>query len=309
MDSPAANAANPLKKNKISLIDTTRQVDLLLMSKMQYKRSFFSEKIKQIRVPREYIDMKATYFIGCDIATELTWKEKKGRKKKNFLYVDLKTMRKQKKYYNKRTEMDLYFTYDYFPNIMKVTKRCSEDNMKSWCDHPYVGILGCGTNWNHPRLSIMWYNEYSHSYNDKLFSGLGLRLESDWSFVEVHGNIQRPYPVYQIKGTGRLYLINFPISYLNPVKSWYSLSEGGLNKRYMRIYGSLSHIKSFGNSVDNQNETSLNLGLECFTEKLDFIAGNYYMEIGIAHNFANVNLSSLYPVFRIGAAFRLFNIR
>jgi len=296
-------------ENKISLIDTTRQVDHLLMHNMQYKRSFLSKKIKQIRVPREYIDPQANYFIGCDVATELIWKEKKGRKKKQFLYVDLKTMRKQNKYYSKRRGMDMYFTYDYFPNIMKVTKRCSESYMRSWCEHPFVFIDYCGTNWGHPRFSVLWYNEYSRSYNEKAFTGLGLRLESNWSFVEVHANIQNPSPAYHIKGTGRLYLINIPISYLNPLKSWHSLSEGGHKERYVRLYGSVSHIKSFGESIDDQNEISLNIGLECFTERLNFMGANYYMEIGTAHNFANADLSALYPVFKVGTAFRLYNIR
>lgn len=141
-----------------------------------------------------------------------------------------------------------------------------------------------------------------------MFSGLGLRLESNWSFVEIHGNIQYPSPGYHVKGTGRLYLINFPMSYLNPLKMWYGLSEGRFSERYMRVYGAVSHIKSFGRSIDEQNEISLNIGLECFTEKLDFIAGNYYAEIGAAHNFGDRGLPTLYPVFRLGTAFRLYNI-
>lgn len=153
---PCSACSEPLEEeDKISLVDTTRQVDHLLMKNMQFKRSFLSEKIKQIRVPREFIDSEASYFMGCDMETELIWKEKRGRRKKKFLFLDLKTMNKKEQYYNKRKKRNIYYTRHYFQNIMKVTQRCSAFYMDSKCDIPYVYYRGCGPSWPNSHFSIM----------------------------------------------------------------------------------------------------------------------------------------------------------
>ena len=66
--------------------DTSIQVDYYLMSILEVKRSFFRKKLIGARVPKEFVDLSAKYFYGCDFTIPIEWKEKKGRRNKKRAY-------------------------------------------------------------------------------------------------------------------------------------------------------------------------------------------------------------------------------
>jgi hypothetical protein len=90
-DGPCYECAEDFEdKNHLGKTDTTVQVDYFLMNPLEIKRSFFRKKAISARVSREYVDLSAQYFYGCDYSHQITWAEKKEERKNTTTLSPLK---------------------------------------------------------------------------------------------------------------------------------------------------------------------------------------------------------------------------
>lgn len=271
--------------------DTSIQVDYYLMSILEVKRSFFRKKLIGARVPKEFVDLSAKYFYGCDFTIPIEWKEKKGRRNKKYYFLKLKKLRSKN---HNSVGIHPYF----LQNITKIQNRCNQEYMKSYCDHPIF--------WFH--LCMPSYQGFSfvgevgaHFQNKKLlpYTALGIEKEAQWNSTKLLlGSYHQLGSFYgAIRHTQ--YLMNFPIASLNPFNRWQIENKQHIGSRFIRSYIGAEFKTRIGNQTLDFRELNIHWGLKNYSKASVYMATNYFLQFGLGYDFLRNNSVLPYGIIQI----------
>lgn len=103
----AMDSCQNCNANKLDLHKETKcmQVDSFLMVNAQYKVKLRKGMVK-MRVPREYVDTEADYYIGCEKKSKINWEKKWFGKRKKYYFTTLEINPKTLAHASITREMD-----------------------------------------------------------------------------------------------------------------------------------------------------------------------------------------------------------
>ncbi len=290
---------NLIEQKKITKKTECRQVDYFVMQNMQYKRILFNKKHINIRVPREYVDTSAAYYIGCGDSTKLVWKTKKGWGRKKYYYAKL----------------TIDYMHNRVYNITKYTECCETKPEPSECDMiimecayigyqaPYTGGLTftfeIADNYQQPEHltygGIRIKKENSIGSSAYSVDGYSLLAGLDIN-KQFYGSLK-----YQVSITA------FDYEVINPFTSWQKpASQPAFQPKYGRMYVGTELKKGF---IDNHFlEQSAFVGLEAINVRTDAIIPRVFFQVGVGYDYLQNNTTDVYPLLQFGVNINLGKI-
>ncbi|MBI1306765.1 MAG: OmpA family protein [Bacteroidetes bacterium] len=275
-DSCSENFKN---NNTISKEDTCQKIDRFLMENIQFKTQFFNANWVTVRAPREYVDIKDKYYIGCTDLNQLVWNTKKGKKEQKYYYTKLPV------------------NINLVGNITRFMDCCKNNPQPSDCDSPLIGIRWLCLPKKRLFICMETGGLYSHS-TWLPYTGLTLGEEdlySRFSFLlgidmkrRFCGSIRYQY-----------HFLSFTMRSLNPASRWQSPSNKNLITKYGRLYiGSEMNtmlIKHEGYRIDQ----NFHFGFALHNSEYSALIPRIYLQYGLGYNYSEVK-DGVYSVFQLG---------
>ena len=277
-----------MRSEKISKANSCIQVDRFLMDHLQFKKTFLSASLVNIRVPREYVTIEDQYYIGCGLSHRLKWEIKKGKRKKIYYYSKLP------KYYTPRG--------NYLVNITKISECCKSKPDPSECDAALVSCGGDGGG----SLPFGFNIEAGNYYQQKTmmpYAAIGKSVRFFYSRVNflVGTDTKRSFYSslkYQYN------LIIFPLDMFNPIDSWKDLADDK-SKNWApwigKIYTGTELKTRINKEIGNYLEQNIHVGLsaETMNNKYAFIP-KVFIQYGLGFDYLGFNSRTVYPVIQAG---------
>ena len=274
-------------QNKILNEETCQQVDLFLMNNMQIKRILFRYHLVNIRAPREYVNLKDQYYIGCGYSDVLKWKTKKGRKKKYYYYSQLPR---------------------FSTHVANITRKmeCCTATEPSYC---YTPLFLCGGGaFGSPITSFNLIAEIgSHYQQDKVipYAAIGTSKSGDKSQVAFYVGIHGDKSFY---GSLRYqyHFLSFQFHELNLFSTWQKSVKGYTINQYCRFYVGTEFKTKLGKTIQNNYlEQNLHLGFAAVNTNYDAIIPKIFIQYGLGYDFLGHSTTILYPVLQAGLYFNI----
>ncbi len=279
-----SSCANSFPTKPNDKFSKSLETDVFLMKNFQYKFNWFRSGYK-VRIPREFVDEKTTYYTGCsDNNKKIKWKRKRFGKRKNYYYTRLSSKKRN----------------NCAANITKETLHCKADK-SSTCDNCFIK---CGT----PSGGDCFDSKYRVAIEYGLLplktslgfigASIGIDKKKYFSKLTIGSNEQLHL---HIQGQYSRYLIHFPNSALNFLKPWQNPSNSPI-KSLGSLYTGIQYRTTFDNPI-SESKTNLNLHFGYAYHKIRY---NFYCQSGLQYNFS---ANQFQPMIQIGGSIKLFSLR
>ncbi len=271
--------------SKITNQEPCLQVDRFLMRNLQCKTNWFKSSEFKIRVPKEYVDIKDKYYIGCGHSTRLHWETKKWGKRKNYYFTKLPIV---------------FLNMNYIANITRDMECCKTDPEPSDCNKGMIGVL--------PWFCIPRNQDYRFVaragvfYPQKTFLPfLGLGISKAQLITEEHLFIGVDLQNNLFASLEfDLYLLSFPWQMLSPFSNWQTPGPQLAFSNYAEVYvGSELRGHLNLNSSNNLYHTA-HIGLCHTNAKPKAILNRIYLQSGIGFDYLDSNPFKSFGVAQFG---------
>jgi hypothetical protein len=268
--------------------------DYFLMDNMQAKARFFGRDQVKIRVPREYVDVKETYYTGGsahkeDREGEVVWMEKRGKRRRNYYFTRVNANGGQIPYLKTAVQ----------------TIRCENarppGRRRRYCrDYPSWGIEF--------QMNVE-LGAFHHNDTTTGFVIAGLSAHNERSNIYLQGGVNTRGGFY---GTAKydFHFLTIPLASLSPRNSWKTPSSVPYNFNNMgRIYIGTEIRTSYSKDYMSFLESNVHLGFSYVNMKIKRYLPQIYIHGGIARDLANRINPGFYPYVQLGVTVNVFNIR
>ena len=278
---PCDTCNEDFQKNKeISKEDTCLQVDRFLMENIQFKTILFNDRWVRIRVPREYVNIKDKYFIACNTETEIVWKTKNRRRKRNYYFTRLP------KHFN------------VIANITRIMDCCKYNSEPSECNKPKISCQSFGSSDKSFILNAEIGNHYQQSTISP-YAAIGISKEGDFtrfSFLTGTDNDLSLYSSLRFQ----YYFSSFLFSSLNPFSTWHNPTKLNIINRYGRLYLGTELKTRINKTQEEHLEQNLHIGLAFVNTNEDAFVPRIFIQYGFGFEYLASNSKGKYSILQIG---------
>lgn len=266
------------------------QIDRYIKDNAQLRNIWLQPKKVKIRVPKIFVDTSSTYYVGCNMESELKWKTK--RRSKDYYFAKLPVQNS-------------------LIRMVTRSKDCCENDplindcnyFSTFCDYDclirdsllnLVSELGIELAEESPSAYILiGFREMNNFNRFDFFTGLDskLRLINSLSYQRL--------------------LYRSPLVLLNPKQNWDQM-EGLTKKRndwdFNLYIGSDIRSKLFGLS-ENRIDHNIHLGIAMANERLRQNLTRYFVHFGYGINYLEQEGPKLFFSARLGMNIRLLRLK
>jgi hypothetical protein len=265
--------------------DTCKQVDRFLMDNIQFKSSFFNKRTIKIRVPKEYVDINANYYIGCNFKTKLKWQHQIGKKKQNYYYSTL----------------PIYF--DYISNIVKDMDCCKNNIEPSDCSLP---IIRCRMMRGADKSFALMLDVGSYYQQSQVlaYGALGIYKDGDFSRTAFQMGIDNKFCLIT-SISYQYHFLSIPFDFLKTSLSWHSPDRDGDISKYARFYFG-TELKTFlKKESKNSIEQNVHVGFTAVNTSENTIIPRIFIQYGMGYDYLNSNSKKIYSIAKLGVILRI----
>lgn len=215
-ENPCVDCGSQLEVNTIK-VDSCIQTDRVLMDNFHYKSKWFQNGEVLVRVPKEFVDSSATYFIGCANDQIVDWKTKSGKKNQKYLYTGLPLL-----------------AQGVYGNITKKVECCLKDTSSRTCDSE---IFRCGyLSEPTPNWKFSLETGYLNSKANQLFYAQAgvLKHIRRFDFSLMFGSSFKGEFLTNLRV--KYALVDFLLEDISPVSKWKSPKKDPLINHHFNIY-------------------------------------------------------------------------
>lgn len=274
------------KQDTNVFIGTSIEHDLFMMSVTQLKAKLFRPRLLQIRIPKEYMEEnKSLYAIktleegGTVKKEELNWKSKRGKRKADYLYTNI------------RTKGVRSFTIGSLQRVSVCPRQDGGGYYNRW--------LGCGnriTRGSSPGEFSLIPAIHAFYHNDTITAlvSVGLKYNRNQHEFEATIGINHRLGFYYSAH------YHFEILSFDLVRNgWHSMEANQPTKR-LAIYSGPEFRSSYNKGYRSFSELNLHVGLS-----VDWSKGlGCYLQGGVARDLSNRINTGFYPYIQVGIRFR-----
>lgn len=277
-------AENFINAPRITHESECNKIDWFLMNHLQYNTTLFNKQTMIVRVPKEYVNLQADYYLSEDSENPLKWETKKGKENQNY----------------------------YFLNLPVQSGRLSEIERKMpCCQKPISGgvesIIPCNTSMYGFARYPRWYElnfEAGSYYQQSSFIpyiAIGLNKANAYDQVQLLAGTDVDFGFF---GAARYQynFLSFPFFALNPFSKWKSpYQEPVMLNKYARMYIG-TELKTRLNNKSNLLEQNVHLGLSWVNTSQKAFLQRVFVQYGAGIDYFNLqNSAAIYSVAQIGA--------
>jgi len=263
------------------------QVDRFLMDNLQFKNMIFKRDLAKVRVPREYIHTDEEYYISDYGNRLISWKTKRGRKKRNY-------------YFTKLPIKD-----NFLLNITRKMECCKFISEHSGCGS---SIISCGgVRSNGPNRLINLNIEVGSYYQQSSFipyAGINLDFYGFKNRINIVAGTDINLGFHSA-ARFQYYPFSFPLDILNSTKSWKQMANVEPLQRFGQVYIGTELKTSIHNKTGNYLEQNIHLGIEVVNIERGAILPRVFIQYGLGFDYLRTNSTNIYPVFQIGVNFKI----
>lgn len=267
---------------------TCEQQDFFLMRNLQFKRKVFSRGTSKIRVPKQYVDPNATYYIGCGKQKKLEWETKKGKRKGRYLYTDLPHKR-------------LWFAY-----IVKEMPCCESQKLPD-CQQQ-GGTIRCGTR-AVPDTALYFSLEAGANLMQQSLSpfvGIGFHQETRRVRISSIVGTDEHLGLY---GSARyqVHWANFRYRTIGLNSGWHAPGDR-IAMAYPRLYAG-AELKTSQFHANDYLEANVHLGIASVDYSKNSWIPRIFLQGGLAYDYLQNNATGIYPTMQFGLLIHLKRLK
>lgn len=258
-------------------------LDTFLMRKIQFKVPFLRRNRVSIRVPKEYVLINETYYIGCSLKDKLHWSTKKGKKKQKYYYAQLPVVD------------------GYVSNISRLMSDCKYEPERSRCDkHIYSGAAFAGGG----DLLSLNAEVGVRYFASKIVGYASITASKEWDYSRIVAQFAIEHNLrYHGALNYQYHFFTFPFYKTKDFFGWASPTDYPLFSKYARFYIG-AELRS---GINKEKKTYIEQGLF-----LGFVVVNYdlflsriYIQGGAGIDYLSNLSSTFYPTIQAGITMKI----
>ncbi|MFT5819098.1 MAG: hypothetical protein ACI8ZM_000320 [Crocinitomix sp.] len=278
-----------LGKDSVFTTFPVKYPDLFLSYNFQMKYGFFRKNQIKIRAPREYVDLNEIYFYQFDYTSGIVnWKTKRGRRKRNYYYVNLPISGTKTPYFKK---YHMVSTCSALPTVQG-------GNGYNWMD------CGIPPMPRHKELNI---EAGIYHQNDSLtgFIGLGISNTTRKTYASIIGGINTHVRFF---GSAKMqyFFYDFPFQAFSPKNRWETPAMRSPITKYGRLYVGVDLKVSYREDQIQFLEQNAHLGIAWVNSNVTLGMRRFYLHGGFANDFLKIQNEKVYPFVQIGTIFQFY---
>ena len=256
------------------------------MHNLQFKIIPFNNHMVKIRVPREYVDLNAKYYINCGFDHELVWYIIKGRRNKYYYY----------------SLLPRYPSYLY--DITRMMECCKANPEPSRCNKPIIFCDGYMYQDNSFNLIAEIGNHYQQLRMIPYFA-LGICKDDFYNRITFLSAIDKDFNFYGLIRYQFQYL-SFPYEEFFDINTWRTASEYHTLYRYCKLYiGNEFKARRGVIKRNNYLEHSFHFGFAVVDVNDYSLIPRIFIQYGFGYDYLKNNSNGIYPILQLGVDINL----